>query len=88
MDSKMIQLVIDEEETQRWYKNGKLHRTDGPAVIYENGTQRWYQNNKLHRTDGPAVIFPDGEKLWYLNGVIYEPQDKFNNLKFSIKDGF
>ena len=84
----MIQLVIDEEETQRWYLNGKRHRTDGPAVIYENGYQEWYLNGKLHRENGPAVIFPDGEKLWYLNGVIHIPQDKFNNLKFSIKDGF
>ena len=88
MDSKMIEYRVDQDGTQNWYQKGKLHREDGPAIIYPDGEERWYQYGKLHRTDGPAVIFPDGEKLWYLNGVIYEPQDKFNNLKFSIKDGF
>ena len=24
------------------YLNGKLHREDGPAVIYANGTKEWW----------------------------------------------
>jgi hypothetical protein len=26
--------------------NGKLHREDGPAVIWADGTKRWYLNGK------------------------------------------
>ena len=29
---------------QYWNLNGKLHRTDGPAVIFANCAQRWYLN--------------------------------------------
>ena len=62
---------IDEHGTQRWYKNDKLHRTDGPAVLYTNGTQYWYQNGKLHRTDGPSVIYEDGTQRWNKNGKLH-----------------
>lgn len=36
--------VTDSDGTQKWYQDGKLHRDDGPAVIYPDGTQYWYQN--------------------------------------------
>ena len=32
-----------------WYKNGKIHREDGPAVIFSNGTRKWYWNNVLQK---------------------------------------
>jgi len=56
---------------KRWYQNGKLHRTDGPAVEYADGGKHWYQDGKLHRTDGPAVEYPDGDKYWYIEGEEY-----------------
>jgi len=40
-------LVIDEEGTRRWYQNGRLHRTDGPAIEWANG-HRWYLNDKSY----------------------------------------
>lgn len=49
--------------------NGKLHRLDGPAVVFSNGTKQWYQNNKFHRLDGPAIISVDGTKHWFVNGM-------------------
>ena len=48
--------------------NGKLHRMDGPAVIYSNGEKNYYNNGKLHRMDGPAVIYPWGGEEYYVNG--------------------
>ena len=27
-----------------WYSDGRLHRTDGPAVERANGTKEWYLN--------------------------------------------
>jgi len=53
-----------------WYKNGKLHREDGPAV---NGPflEKWYNNGKLHREDGPAVVRIWSNEYW-LFGKKYE----------------
>jgi len=50
------------------YKNGCLHREDGPSVIHSNGEECWYHNGKLHREDGPAIVFPDGTEQWLQNG--------------------
>ena len=37
---------VDEYGTKFWYLNGKLHRTDGPAVEHANGEKCWYLNGK------------------------------------------
>ena len=54
--------------TKEWYLNGKLHRTDGPAIEWADGSKAWYLNDKLHRTDGPAIERVDGSNEWWLNG--------------------
>ena len=28
-----------------WYKNGKCHRIDGPAIEYANGNKAWFLND-------------------------------------------
>lgn len=53
--------------TRYWYKDGKLHREDGPAVESNDGTKRWYKDGKIHREDGPAIEIASGPKYWYLN---------------------
>ncbi len=60
--------------SKEWYKNGKLHRTNGPAVEYPEGSKAWYLNNKLHRINGPAVEYPSGTKCWYKNGKLINPK--------------
>ena len=55
---------------RRWYRNGRRHREDGPAVEYADGSKWWYLNGELHREDGPAVEKTDGLKYWYLNGKL------------------
>jgi len=64
-------LDIDKYGVKRWYLNGYLHRTDGPACYYTDGTKCWYLNGKHHRSDGPAVEFKDGSKYWYLNNKLH-----------------
>jgi len=66
--------------TQKWYKNGKVHREDGPAVIYSNGTQYWYKNGEFHREDGPTVIHVDGKQYWYLNDKKYSRDNYYREL--------
>ena len=53
------------------YKNEKLHREDGPAIIVSNGSKVWYRNSLCHRDDGPGVIDSDGFKAWYKNGLYH-----------------
>ena len=66
-------LHINHEGTKYWYKNGKIHRDDGPAVIHPDGTQYWLKNGKYHRDDGPAVIYPNGVQRGYKDDQPYEP---------------
>lgn len=51
----------------RYYRNGKLHRDDGPAWIYQKQpgrlTHRYYQYGKMHRNDGPAECTFDKETM-------------------------
>jgi len=47
---------------------GRLHRTDGPAVISKTGVEHWYYFGKIHRTQGPAIIYSDGDEMWAFNG--------------------
>jgi len=55
-------------DATRWYKNGKLHRVDAPAVEYASDNKFWYRNGKIHRDDGPAVEWANGDKEWFRNG--------------------
>lgn len=39
--------VIEKTDlSKRWYKNGRLHREDGPAIEYSSGAKEWWLNNK------------------------------------------
>lgn len=55
-----IRIKSNKQGDSFWYKNGKLHRTDVPAVEFANGDKHWYRDGKHHRTDG--------HKEWYQNG--------------------
>jgi hypothetical protein len=66
-------LIVNENGTQRWYKNDKLHNENGPAVSYSNpnGYEAWYKDGILHRTDGAAINYDTGEQSFYINGIQY-----------------
>ena len=40
------EIMVWYDGTKQWYLNGKLHRTDGPAVEYGNGNRAWFLNGK------------------------------------------
>lgn len=51
-------------------RNNKLHRDDGPALIYNDGHKVWYQDGEIHRVDGPAVIIQNRQK-WFRRGKLH-----------------
>lgn len=51
-----------------WCKNGKYHRTDGPAVEYPGRSKSWHVDGLRHRTDGPALEWSNGDKNGLLMG--------------------
>ena len=66
----MSECRIDQDNgTKRWYKNGALHREDGPAMEYPDGSKVWIVNGNFHRDDGPAVEYSNGDKTWWVNGL-------------------
>jgi len=68
MNYEKYEVRVYTDGDKYWYKEGKLHRTDGPAIEYASGTKQWYQEGKLHRTDGPAVEYANGDKFWWKEG--------------------
>jgi hypothetical protein len=63
--------LIDKDNDKVWYKDGKLHREDGPAFEYVDGSTFWYLNGECHRTDGPALELASGSKSWWINGKLH-----------------
>ena len=54
------------------YVGGRLHRTDGPALVMPDGTEKWFFEGRLHRSDGgPAVATGDGSLYWYRDGRLH-----------------
>lgn len=62
-----------------WWKNGKRHREDGPAVEHLGGNEEWYANGVPHRLDGPSFILDGGELHYYVFGKWFTPEDYFKH---------
>jgi len=74
--------IRGENESLSYYKEGKLHREDGPAIEHLNGKKEWWVNGELHREEGPAVEYPNGDKIYYLKGK----EIHYSNLLSLIRD--
>ena len=74
-----------------WYKEGKLHRENGPAVVFSDGTKHWFKEGNLHREDGPACEWSDGTKHWYKEGKRHRENgpavEYYHGSKFWYKEG-
>lgn len=69
---------INPAGTHRWFKCGKLHRIDGPAIIYQNGEKQWYQNGNPYReNDLPHAETNSGGKMWHHNDEWYSDFNKY-----------
>ena len=54
--SHSIGIYVEEiiDSCFKYFNNGRLHRADGPAVIYGNGEEEYWINGVPHRDGGPA----------------------------------
>ena len=49
--------ILSQKNCVIFYKNNKIHRDNGPALIIENEREMWYKNGKIHNGyDQPAAI--------------------------------
>ena len=61
--------VIDKFGTQQWRDaNNRLHREDGPALIYADGSTEWYYDGLRHCLTGPACFYSYGYKAFWIFG--------------------
>lgn len=80
---------IESTQEHQWRLNGKLHRLDGPAVIYtKNNTQIWYKHGELHRIGGPSITYcGDDTRLYHIEGKRMKYSDYINhhvNIKYKL----
>ena len=54
-----------------YYSGRKLHRKNGPAIIWPDGSKQYYVNGMLHREDGPAIISSLGFNYYYIHGICH-----------------
>ena len=72
--------VTHDNGDKEWYKDGQLHRLDGPAIERVNGYKAWYVYGELHNIKGPAIIHENGDKEFYIDGIKYEEEIFYNNI--------
>ena len=65
-----------------YYKNGKLHREDGAAIIYDDGTKYWMLNGLQHRESGSAYEDFKYHKKWWYKGNLYGYDYDFTNISW------
>jgi hypothetical protein len=73
-------IVIQQKKGKFWFKEGKYHREDGPAIELINGEKYWYKNGLYHREDGPAVEWRGEYKFWYLEGIYFNEINLNNHV--------
>jgi hypothetical protein len=60
--------IIISDSGIRYYRNGKEHNINKPAIMTIHGDTFWYQYGRRHRDDGPAIVFKAGTTRWYNHG--------------------
>lgn len=75
--NKFTGVIIENNETISFFKNGKYHRKNGPAYISSESVE-WHANGLVHRECGPAIIWQDGRKYWWFKENCYGIDNDFN----------
>lgn len=54
------------DDSIRYYKDDRLHREDGPAIIWSCGDVEYWVDGFIHHEDGPALVYADGNERWWI----------------------
>ena len=66
----------ESNESHFYFKDGLLHREDGPAYkLRDDGEEHWCIDGLYHRIDGPAITTIESGSYWYIDGKRIEPID-------------
>ena len=68
----VLNSILEFTNRREWYKNGKLHRINGPAIEYKNGCKKWYRNGILYKECGPDIVYNRIKKKWFINKKIMD----------------
>ena len=68
-------------DNKSWYKDGLLHRLDGPATIWTDGSglREFYKEGMRHNEKGPAITEGEREE-WWLDNINYSKEDFVKKL--------
>lgn len=69
---------IECSKQTRWYKDGKFHREEGPAIVGDNKIEQWFINDLRHRLGGFAVVyhhFNNLNNIYYIHGDYVAHED-------------
>lgn len=84
LNGKYIKIEADGSRITIWYKNGLIHRDDGPAYLKKdtrfNTIKKWYKNGLIHRDNDAAVVTRNSSgkiiEEWHQNGELHRDGDK------------
>ena len=65
--------------TKIWFKNGILHREDGPVKEYADGSKEYWFDDKRHRLDGPAIEHSNSINEYWIHGKKYN-EKQYNKV--------
>lgn len=74
-------IIEFENGNKYWIKEGRCHRTDGPALETLGGYREWLIDGKLHRLDGPAIERPNETKEWWVDNEFYDMDEIYFLMK-------
>jgi hypothetical protein len=86
MDDMQPVMAVFLDGTKEWTMNDKIHRTDGPAVVYTCGDKEWWVDDEVHRTDGPAIEYANGDEAWWLNNERFTFDEWLDEVDMSNED--
>ncbi len=76
--NKLTSGIVITSNSTYYFKNGKLHNENGPAVITKDGNEYWYINGLFDRKAAPAYITKT-EKRWYREDKLEKVENNQNS---------
>jgi hypothetical protein len=66
----VVKLAVCDKGFLLWSTFGRLHRVNGPAVVWCDGGEEWFHSGKRHRDNGPAIVRANGYQEWWIHGEL------------------